>query len=78
MAAATDAFRDSAPSVMGMITVPLTYFYADPGSLFSPKLADWYGEHANTPYKAVRFPDSDHMLVSNYPEKFAEEVGKLL
>ncbi len=63
---------------VGMITVPLTYFYADPGSLFSPKLADWYGEHVKTPYKAVRFPDSDHMLVSNYPEKFAEEVAKLL
>ena len=63
---------------VGMITVPLTYFYADPGSLFSPKLAEWYGEHAKTPYKAVRFPDSDHMLVSNDPDKFAEEVGKLL
>ena len=63
---------------VGMITVPLTYFYADPGSLFSPKLADWCGEHVKTPYKAVRFPDSDRMLVSNYPEKFAEEVGKLL
>lgn len=60
------------------ITVPLAYFYADPGSLFSPKLADWYGEHVKTPYKAVRFPDSDHMLVSNYPDKFADEVGKLL
>ena len=60
------------------ISVPLTYFYADPGSLFSPALADWYGEHAKVPYRAVRFPDSDHMLVSNYPEKFAEEVGKLL
>ena len=63
---------------VGQITVPLTYFYADPGSLFSPKLADWYGEHVNTPYKAVRFPDSDHMLVANYPDQFAEEVGKLL
>ena len=63
---------------VGLITVPLTYFYADPGSLFSPKLADWYGEHVKTPYQAVCFPDSDHMLVSNYPEKFAEEVGKLL
>ena len=63
---------------VGLITVPLTYFYADPGSLFSPKLAGWYGEHVKTPYRAVRFPDSDHMLVSNYPEKFAEEVGKLL
>ena len=64
--------------VIGMITVPLTYFYADPGSLFSPKLAGWYAEHAKVPFKAVKFPNSDHMLVSNYPEKFAEEVGALL
>ena len=64
--------------VIGMITVPLTYFYADPGSLFSPELAEWYGETAKVPYKAVKFPDSNHMLVSDYPEKFAEEVGKLL
>ena len=64
--------------VVGQITVPLTYFYADPGSLFSPKLADWYKEHVKVPYKAVCFPGSDHMLVSNYPEKFAEEVEKLL
>ena len=61
-----------------MITVPLTYFFADPGSLFSPKLADWYKEHVKTPYKAVQFPNSDHMLVSDYPEKFAEEVGNVL
>ena len=65
-------------STVEMITVPLTYFYADPGSLFSPKLADWYKEHVKTPYKAVQFPNSDHMLVSDYPEKFAEEVGKVL
>ncbi len=64
--------------VVEMITVPLTYFFADPGSLFSPKLVDWYREHVKTPYKAIRFPDSDHMLVSNYPEKYAAEVGKLL
>ena len=64
--------------VIGMITVPLTYFYADPGSLFSPKLAEWYEEHANVPYKAVQFPNSTHMLISDYPDKFAEEVGRLL
>ncbi len=62
----------------GMITVPLTYFFAGPGSLFSPVLADWYREHVKTPFRAVRFPDSDHMLASNYPDKFAEEIGKLL
>ena len=69
--------QDNRPTV-GLITVPVTYFYADPGSLFSPALADWYKEHITAPYKAVRFPDSNHMLVSDYPEKFAEEVGKVL
>jgi len=31
-----------------------------------------------TPYKAVQFPNSNHMLVSDYPEKFTEEVGRVL
>ena len=70
--------RQDNRDVIGMITVPLTYFYADPGSLFSPELAEWYGEHANVTYKAVQFPDSTHMLISDNPGKFAEEVGKLL
>ena len=62
----------------GMITVPLTYFYADPGSLFSPELANWYRDHVNTPFRAVCFPGSDHMLVSNDPDRFIENVGKIL
>ena len=63
---------------VGQITVPVTYFFADPGSLFSPALADWYKEHVRSPYRAVRFPKSTHMLVSDYPEKFAEEVSRVL
>ena len=69
--------QDNRPAVE-QITVPVTYFYADPGSLFSPKLADWYREHVATQYNAVCFPESTHMLVSDYPEKFAEEVRKVL
>ena len=69
--------QDNRP-VVEQITVPVTYFYADPGSLFSPELADWYREHVRTPYQAVRFPESTHMLVSDYPEKFAEEVRAVL
>ena len=69
--------QDNRP-VVGTITVPVTYFYADPGSLFSPALADWYRDHVTTPFKAVCFSESTHMLVSDYPEKFAEEVGKVL
>ena len=69
--------QDNRPAV-GQITVPVTYFYADPGSLFSPELAQWYREHVQTKYNAVRFPESTHMLISEYPGKFAEEVGKVL
>lgn len=69
--------QDNRPAV-GLITVPVTYFYADQGSLFSPALADWYRDHITAPYKAVCFPESTHMLISDHPEKFAEEVGKVL
>lgn len=70
--------RQDNRDVIGMISVPLTYFYADPGSLFSPELAEWYGQNAKVPYRPVCFQNSDHMLVSNYPDKFAEEVGNAL
>ena len=69
--------QDNRPVVV-QITVPVTYFYADPGSLFLPELADWYKEHVKTQYNSVRFPDSTHMLISENPEKFAQEVGKVL
>ena len=65
-------------SAVEEITVPVSYFYADPGSLFSPELADWYAAHVRTPFVAVRFPESTHMLISDYPEKFTEEVRKIL
>ena len=65
--------QDNRP-VVSEITVPVTYFYADPGSLFSPVLADWYKQQVKTAFRAVCFPKSTHMLVSDYPEKFAEEV----
>ncbi len=75
--AASMKAQDNRPAVE-QITVPVTYFYADPGSLFSPELADWYREHVRTPYKAVCFPESTHMLVRDYLEKFTEEVRAVL
>ena len=69
--------QDNRPAVE-QITVPVTYFYAEPGSLFSPALADWYREHIKTPFKAVKFPDSTHMLISDHPEKFTQEVSAVL
>ena len=75
--AASMKLQDNRP-IAEQISVPVTYFYADPGSLFSPQLADWYKEHIVTPYKAVRFPESTHMLISDHPELFTEEVCKVL
>lgn len=60
------------------ITVPVTYFYAVPGSLFSPELAEWYKEHVRTPFRSVAFNDSTHMLISDHPDLFADEVIKAL
>ncbi len=64
--------------VVGKISVPLHYFYAVPGSLFSPDLAKWYGEHVTVPYHAVAFEKSTHMLVSDQPEQFTREVLQIL
>ena len=75
--AASMKSQDNRP-VAGQITVPVTYFYADPGSLFPPELAGWYRDHVKAPYRAVCFPNSTHMLVSDHPDEFAEEVGKVL
>lgn len=65
-------------AVVEKITVPFTYFYADPGSLFSPELALWYRVYVHCPFKAVKFSDSSHMLITEQPKKFAEEIEKLL
>lgn len=60
------------------IAVPVYYFYAVPGSLFSPKLSDWYRNHVHTPFEAVAFENSTHMLASDHPDQFAKEVIRVL
>ncbi len=60
------------------ITVPVNYFYADPGSLFSPALAVWYREHVRAPYRSVIFPASTHMMISDHPDRFASELLKVI
>ena len=60
------------------LDVPLTYFYAVPGSLFSPDLAEWYKDNVKVPFKAVPFQNSTHLLISENPDKFAREVAELL
>ena len=70
----TGDFRDT----IEKISVPVFYFYAVPGSLFSPELADWYREHVRTPYQAVDFPNCTHMMVNDRPHQFTREVLDVL
>ena len=60
------------------ITVPVCYFYAVPGSLYSPALAQWYSEHVRTAYRAVPFQKSTHMLITDHPDEFAQELIKVI
>ena len=64
--------------VIGRITVPLTYFYPTPGSLFSPDLAEWYRSNTKAPFNSVEFPDGTHMFIAEHPDLFAKELEKLL
>ena len=59
---------------MEQIEVPVHYFYAVPGSLYSPDLADWYREHIHTPFHSKGFPNSTHLLISEHPRQFAKAV----
>ncbi len=60
------------------ITVPVYYFYAVPGSLFSPELKNWYNEHVYTPFKAVPFQKSTHMLITDHPHQFARNILRVI
>ncbi len=60
------------------IEVPFSYFYAVPGSLFSPDLANWYKEHTHSRFHAVAFRKSTHMFVGERPKRFSREVVKVL
>ena len=60
------------------ITVPLTYFYASPGSLFTPALEKWYRKNAVSEFKSVKFSNCTHMMIAEKPEFFAEQVRKLI
>ena len=59
-------------------TIPFGYFYADPGSLYSPALAEYYRKTVSGPYKAVGFPSKSHSFYREMPHEFSEEVIKFM
>ncbi len=49
-----------------------------PGSLFSPELVDWYAKYVRSDYSSVAFPDSTHKFISDNPDKFSDEMVKIV
>lgn len=70
--------QDNRDVIQNKLTVPLTYFYAVPGSLFSPMLEKWYKENVKVPFKAGAFRNSTHMIISEHPDEFARKLSMLL
>ncbi|MBO6149028.1 MAG: alpha/beta hydrolase [Lachnospiraceae bacterium] len=64
--------------VVSSIDIPLFFFYADPKSLFPKDLKNWYRNNAGSEYHSLKFPNSTHQFVSEYPEQFATAVKKVL
>ncbi len=60
------------------ISVPFTYFYPIPGSLFSPELSDWYKDNIKTKFRAVPFNNCTHLFISENPERFAKAIEMLV
>lgn len=70
--------EDLRPSLK-KFTVPVAYFYADPGSILPVELADYYKANiVNAPFKAVRFECETHMFPFVYAELFTERLAGFL
>lgn len=66
-------------SSLPKFTVPTAYFYADPGSLYFPELANYYGEKiANASYTPVSFASNTHAFPVQMAEQFCESLLEFL
>ena len=63
--------------VVRKIVVPLTFFYSNPGSIFSPELAKWYRDNVSSAFRAVEF-EGDHMFIMDDPDGFAKNLAEVL
>lgn len=56
------------------VTVPLGYFYADPGGLYKPELSDFYGSNVAGEYRAYPFAGDSHGFFVERPQEFFEKL----
>lgn len=64
--------------VLSKILVPTAVFYPEPGSLFSPKTAEYIAENIPGKAELVPFTDADHLFVINQKEAFTQAVETFL
>ena len=64
-------------AVVKKMNVPLVYFYANPGSIFSPKLVNWYRENTANKFRSEEF-EGNHMFIMDKPDIFAQKLVNVL
>ena len=63
---------------IAQITVPTAYIYADPGSLFSPRVKDWYAAQGLPSFRSIGIGNSTHDFLREHPDAFADAVCEIL
>lgn len=81
-AALTHLWRDlgigDLRGMLGACTVPTALFYGDPGSLYTPEAARYFDAHLAGETRLVPFPGGSHLLIREFPEKFARELDAFI
>ena len=70
-------FADSRDAIP-MFRIPVGYFYADPGALYSTDLANYYKETIPAKVTTVPFPSTNHLFFEDMPDLFAEKLIEFL
>ncbi|MFB7138818.1 alpha/beta fold hydrolase [Gottfriedia sp. NPDC056225] len=65
-------------NTLNKIKVPSAFFYADPGSLFSPKTAHYMKDTIGEKAIAVPFMNASHALLFSHGKQFANELKSFL
>ena len=61
------------------ITVPVAYFYPDPGAICKRDLWTWYRDHVHAPFRAQGFDSKDHFFcISDRQAETIEALKKFL
>ena len=64
-------------SLIGHIKSPICYIYGKPGSIYNPKLGEYYKKQLPN-IKLYEFEDANHLLIYTHRKAFVEVVDNFI